>query len=42
MASGRYGSTSEVVRDALREMEEQNSRIAALQSCFGKAEMHVR
>ena len=30
IASGRYGSASEVVRDALRHMEEHNSKLAAL------------
>ena len=30
IASGRYGTASEVVRDALRHMEERNARLAAL------------
>ena len=30
IASGRYGSASEVVRDALREMEERKSKLEAL------------
>jgi antitoxin ParD1/3/4 len=32
IASGRYGSASEVVRDALRHMEEHNSKLAALRA----------
>ncbi len=30
IASGRYGSASEVVRDALRKMEEHKSKLEAL------------
>ena len=30
IASGRYGSASEVVRDALRSMEERKSKLEAL------------
>lgn len=30
IASGRYGSASEVVRDALRGMEERKSKLEAL------------
>jgi len=32
VASGRYGSASEVVRDALRTMEERKSKLDALRS----------
>jgi antitoxin ParD1/3/4 len=32
VASGRYGSASEVVRDALRAMEERKSKLDALRS----------
>ncbi len=32
IASGRYGSASEVVRDALRAMEERKSKLNALRS----------
>jgi antitoxin ParD1/3/4 len=32
IASGRYGSASEVVRDALRYLEERNARLAALRA----------
>lgn len=32
VASGRYGSASEVVRDALRAMEERKSRLHALRT----------
>lgn len=32
ISSGRYGSASEVVRDALRAMEERKSKLAALRS----------
>lgn len=30
IASGRYGSASEVVRDALRTLEERNTKLASL------------
>ncbi|MCC5827126.1 type II toxin-antitoxin system ParD family antitoxin [Alkalimonas sp.] len=32
IASGRYGSASEVVRDALRAMEERKSKLEALRT----------
>jgi antitoxin ParD1/3/4 len=38
IASGRYGSASEVVRDALRHMEDYNSRLAALRAHLAEGE----
>ena len=38
IASGRYGSASEVVRDALRHMEERNSKLAALRAHLAEGE----
>ena len=38
VASGRYGSASEVVRDALRHMEEYNSRLSALRAHLAEGE----
>ncbi len=38
IASGRYGSASEVVRDALRHMEEHNSKLAALRAHLAEGE----
>ena len=34
--SGRYGSASEVVRDALRTLEERKTKLNALQSHLGE------
>lgn len=36
--SGRYGSASEVVRDALRYMEERNGRLAAMRAHLAEGE----
>lgn len=36
--SGRYGSASEVVRDALRHMEERTSKLAALRAHLAEGE----
>ena len=36
--SGRYGSASEVVRDALRHMEERSSKLAALRIHLAEGE----
>lgn len=38
ITSGRYGSASEVVRDALRHMEEHNSKLAALRAHLAEGE----
>ena len=42
IASGRYGSASEVVRDALRHMEERNSRLAALREHLTEGEAQAK
>ncbi len=42
VASGRYGSASEVVRDALRHMEERNSKLAALRAHLAEGEAQAR
>ena len=34
VASGRYGSVSEVVRDALRELEEKRAKLQTLQKAL--------
>lgn len=36
IASGRYGSASEVVRDGLRELEERKSKLEALRAHLGQ------
>ena len=41
VASGRYGSASEVVRDALRHMEERNSKLAALRAHLAEGELQA-
>ena len=38
VASGRYGSASAVVRDALRHMEDYSSRLAALRTHLAEGE----
>ena len=41
ITSGRYGSASEVVRDALRHMEEYNSKIDALRRHLAEGEIQA-
>ena len=38
ITSGRYGSASEVVRDALRHMEERNSKLEVLRRHLAEGE----
>ena len=38
IACGRYGSASELVRDALRHLEERNSKLAALRAHLAEGE----
>ena len=42
IASGRYASTSEVVRAALRELEERSSRLHALQDHLAEGAEQAR
>ncbi|NCC22431.1 MAG: type II toxin-antitoxin system ParD family antitoxin [Alphaproteobacteria bacterium] len=42
IASGRYGSASEVVRDALRHMEERNAKLDALRAHLAEGEAQAR
>lgn len=42
IASGRYGSASEVVRDALRHMEELNDKRAALRLHLAEGEAQAK
>lgn len=41
IASGRYGSASEVVRDALRHMEEQENKLQALRAHLAEGERQI-
>ena len=42
IASGRYGSASEVVRDALRGMEERKSKLEALRAHLSEGASQAR
>ena len=42
VACGRYGSASEVVRDALRHMEERNGRLASLRAHLAEGEVQAQ
>ncbi len=42
IASGRYGSASEVVRDALRGMEERKSKLEALRAHLSEGATQAR
>ncbi len=42
ISSGRYGSASEVVRDALRTMEERKSKIEALRNHLAQGAEQAR
>ena len=42
ISSGRYGSASEVVRDALRAMEERKSKLDALRSHLAQGAEQAR
>ena len=41
ISSGRYGSASEVVRDALRAMEERKSKLEALRAHLSKGALQA-
>lgn len=41
IASGRYGSASEVVRDALRTLEERRAKLDALRRHLGEGEQQA-
>ena len=42
VSSGRYGSASEVVRDALRTMEERKSKLEALRTHLAQGEQQAK
>jgi antitoxin ParD1/3/4 len=42
ISSGRYGSASEVVRDALRSMEERKSKLEALRAHLSEGATQAR
>lgn len=42
VSSGRYGSASEVVRDALRAMEERKSKLDALRTHLAQSAQQVK
>ncbi len=42
VGSGRYGSASEVVRDALRALEDQKARLDALRAHLSEGAMQAR